>query len=314
MDSLEAFLDAVEAFLERLADVRWTPLALAVCLHLANLGLRTYAWRNIIAAAYPEARVRWRHSFGAYVAGVAVNAVLPARAGDPVKLMLMHRRVEGATYPTLGATLVAETVLDAVVGATLLLWAWQAGLLPFPDLPLPAFEVSWAFDHPWVLGVVAAVLVVAVLLLAARVRAFWARVRQGLVILTMPRRYLLEVAGFQLVGWGCRIAGAWAFLAAFNITPSLEAALLVQVASSAATSLPATPGGLGPKQALLVILLAGEAARGEVLAFSVGMEATTLVVNVLLGLLAMSLMLGGLRIRHAIAEARNGGPREDGSP
>ncbi|MFN8122901.1 MAG: lysylphosphatidylglycerol synthase domain-containing protein [Thermoleophilia bacterium] len=97
-------------------------------------------------------------------------------------------------------------------------------------------------------------------------------------------------------------------MAAFNITPSLSAAVLVQVASSAATSLPATPGGLGPKQALLVVLLAGEAAREDVLAFSVGMELTTLAVNVVIGLAAMSLMVGGLHVRRAIAEARNGGP------
>lgn len=84
--------------------------------------------------------------------------------------------------------------------------------------------------------------------------------------------------------------------------------MLVQVASSAATSLPATPGGLGPKQALLVVLLAGEAAREDVLAFSVGMELTTLAVNVVIGLAAMSLMVGGLHVRRAIAEARNGGP------
>lgn len=314
MDSLEAFLDAFGTFLERLVDVRWTPLALAVCLHLGNLAVRTYAWRNIIAAAYPSVPVRWRHTFGAYSAGVAVNAVLPARAGDPVKLLLVHNRVEGATYPTLGATLVAETVVDVVVGGAMLLWAWQAGLLPFPDIPRPAFEVSWAYDHPWVLGVLAAVVVTGVLILAVRVRAFWARVGQGLAILRMPRRYLLEVASFQLVGWGCRIGGAWAFLAAFNITPSLEAAVLVQVASSAATSLPATPGGLGPKQALLVVLLAGEAAREDVLAFSVGMELTTLAVNLVAGLGAMWLMLGGFHIRRTIAEARNGGASGPGSP
>jgi len=304
-DSLEAFLDAFEAFLERLVEVRWTPLALAVALHLVNMLVRTYAWRNIVAAAYPQATVRWRHTFGAYAAGVAVNAVMPARAGDPVKLLLLHRRVPGATYPTLAATLVAETLLDLVVASALLLWAWQAGLLPLPDLPVPAFELSWILDHVWVIPAFATVLLIGVLVLGTRVRAFWERVRQGLVILTTPGRYLLEVVSFQLIGWGCRIAGAWAFLAAFNITPSLESALLVQVASSAATSLPATPGGLGPKQALLVVLLAGEAARTDVLAFSVGMEMTSLVTNLVLGAAALALMLGGLRFRRVIADARS---------
>ena len=44
-----------------------------------------------------------------------------------------------------------------------------------------------------------------------RVRAFWERIRQGLVILTTPRRYLTSVVSYQFAGWCCRVArnGAW---------------------------------------------------------------------------------------------------------
>lgn len=318
-DSLRSFADAVEAFGERLAAVAWWPLAIALGFVLLNLLLRTRAWRNIIAAAYPDSRVRWRHAFGAYAAGVAVNKVLPARVGDPVKLMLMHRRVEGATYPTLAATLVAETLVDAVVASALMVGAWRAGLLPvLPDLPeLPAFEVSWVADHPWVAGLVAALLLVAVLVASRHVRAFWARVRQGLVILTMPVAYLRRVALLQLLGWVCRFASAWFFLEAFHIPPTIEAVVLVQVASSAATLMPATPGGVGPKQALLVIVLAGEAARPDVLAFSVGMEAASAAFSLVVGFGAMAVMLGGLRFRSALRaarHARDGGDEPPGGP
>jgi uncharacterized membrane protein YbhN (UPF0104 family) len=305
MDSLRALGDALEAFWGRLAAVRADWLALALGFHLLNFLLRTWAWRNIVAAAYPAATVRWRHTFGAYLAGVAVNGVVPARGGDAVKLLLLHRRVEGATYPTLASTLVAETLVDAVVASAFILWAWRAGLLPLPELPtLPAFEVSWLADNPLVLAAGVVVLVAVVLVVQGRVRAFWARVRQGLVILTTPLRYLRLVAVPQLLGWGCRLAGAWCFLAAFHVPPTPSATVLVQVASSVATSMPATPGGLGPKQALLVVVLGDAAARADVLAFSVGMELSILIFNVVLGVVCMALMLGGLRFRRAIREAR----------
>lgn len=305
-DSLRSFFDAVQVFVERLAAVEPEPLAIALGFVLLNVALRTRAWRNIITAAYPHAGVRWRHTFGAYSAGIAVNSVLPARAGDPVKLVFVRRRVPGSTYPTLAATLVAETVVDAIVASALLVIAWQADLLPVsPRIPdLPAFEVSWIAEHPWIVGAAAAVVLVVIVVLARKIRQFWARVKQGLVILTMPGRFARQVAVPQLLGWGTRFASAWYFLEAFHVPPSLKATLLVQVASSVATIMPATPGGVGPKQALLVLVLGTEAARSDVLAFSVGMEAATTVLYLVLGATCLVLMTGGLRFRSAIRGAR----------
>ena len=85
---------------------------------------------------------------------------------------------------------------------------------------------------------------------------------------------------------------------------TIENALVVQVAGSLGALFPATPGGLGPTQALLVVMLAGEAGRTEVLAFSAGMEVTLIVLNVTLGLTCMALILRNLRFRKAIADAR----------
>lgn len=304
--SFLGFLDAVEALGRRLAEVEPAPLAIALGLVLANLALRSRAWRSILTAAYPSARVHWRTVFGAYVAGVGVNAVLPARAGDPVKLLLVHRRTPGTTYPGLTASLVAETAFDAVVGLGLLTWAISTGALPgLPELPrLPAFDVALVVAHPWITAVVAAAILVAVLIAARRVRAFWSRAAEGLAILRRPRAYLTRVVPYQALGWICRVAGGWLFLEAFNVPGSLEAALAVQVASSLATLLPATPGGLGPKQALLVAMLAGEAARVDVLAFSVGMELATVAFTATLGFACMAVMLRGGGLRRAAAEAR----------
>ncbi len=100
-------------------------------------------------------------------------------------------------------------------------------------------------------------------------------------------------------------------MGAFNIPARLESALIVQMAGSLGSLFPATPGGgLGPKQALLVVMLAGTAGRTDVLAVSAGMELTLLAINTLLGLACLAAMLRSLRFRQAIAQARSdrGGP------
>ncbi|MGH3047186.1 MAG: UPF0104 family protein, partial [Gaiellaceae bacterium] len=79
MDDVRAFLDASQAFFRALAAVGWGALGLAVAFHVLRLALRVRAWQNILRAAYPGARVPYRKTFGAYVAGVGVNAVVPAR-------------------------------------------------------------------------------------------------------------------------------------------------------------------------------------------------------------------------------------------
>lgn len=311
-DSLESFRRAVEALRDRVVAIRWWPLAAGVAFAVGNAAARTRAWRNILAAAYPDATVRWWDTFRAYYAGVGLNSIIPARAGDLLKLFLIRRRVEGSTYPTLASSLLAESVFDMLVAGGLLIWAWQLGIVPgVPSLPrLPAFELSWYAERPWILGIVGAVLAVALVYAAIRVRAFWAKVRQGLVILTTPGAYLRRVVAWQALGWGMRVAGAYFFLEAFNVTATLHNALLVQVATSVGTLVPATPGGLGPKQALLVLLLADSASRVDLLAFSVGMEAVMLTVNVVLGLLCAVSMIGSLRVGAAVRAARQetGGP------
>lgn len=306
MESLRGLIDAVEAFAARIAAVHWGWLALAVGLSVANLALRSRAWLSILRAALPADRLRYRTALGAYCAGVGVNAVIPARVGDLMKMFLVRRSAPTSRYPTLVGTLVAETFFDMLVAGSLIVWALSAGVLPGVRLPtLPAFDLSLAARHPWLaLAIVGAILALG-LLLAHRVRAFWAQFGQGLAIVRRPRSYLLRVVPFQAMGWGCRVAAAACFLLAFGVPASLEAALIVQVAGSLASLFPATPGGLGPKQALLVVMLAGTAGRTDILAFAAGMEITLVVTNATLGLTSLALMLRNLRVREAIARARS---------
>ena len=106
------------------------------------------------------------------------------------------------------------------------------------------------------------------------------RVTAGLRILRSPGRFARVVAAPQLVDWALRVGVAYAMLAAFGIPPALRYAVLVVVIDSVSTALPVTPGGVGAQQGLLVFALAGVATSGQVLAFSIGVQAVIVAFNI----------------------------------
>ena len=99
---------AIGVFFEQLAAVKFTALGLAVLTHILKTMCTSRAWRNTIAAAYPDEQVPWRQIYASYLAGVGVNAIIPARTGDAVRLYLAHRAVPGSTYTTLASTLITQ--------------------------------------------------------------------------------------------------------------------------------------------------------------------------------------------------------------
>ena len=310
-----AFLHAVRVFFHHLAAVHWAPLAIAVGLHVLKLGFRAVAWRSILGAAYPGQRIRFRSVFGAYVAGVGINSVAPARGGDVVKLYLIKHRIRDASYATLAPTLVVETVFDFVVAGAIMVWALSIGVLPTHQVYSRIPTVDWKFflRHEQATAIALALLALAGLVLFVwarqRVDAFRERVGRGFAILRDRRRFLIAVVFPQGVSWVLRLAALYYFLKAFGVHATLHNALLVQVVDSLATLFPATPGGAGTKQGLIVYLFRGEAvSRTLLLSFSVGMNIALVVCNLLLGLAALFLMartISWKRLRLAQAREQN---------
>jgi uncharacterized membrane protein YbhN (UPF0104 family) len=295
---------------DAIASIAWTSLAIALALHVGRLGLRCVAWRNILRASYPDHRVHFWGVAGAYVAGVGVNSIVPARGGDALKLFLAKRSVEGSRYPTLGATLIPETMFDSAVAAVIVGWALASGALPGPSelLHLPTVDWSWPYRHQYVTAIFLAVLIVggtvALLGLEDRLGSFWARVGQGFAILRNRRRYVLEVVSWQTGSWVLRFASVYWFLKAFHMPASSRNVLLVLAVQSISTLLPITPGGVGTVQGLLVFAFRGKVAAATVLGFSVGMHIATVATNVVLGFAAIGTMLGTLRWRRLVGRDR----------
>src|SRR3954468_17389522 len=208
---MHAFFHAVSVFWDHLSAVRWAPLGIALALHLLKLALRGVAWRNILAASYPEERVKRLPVCGAYVAGVGVNAIAPARAGDLVKLYLVKRRIAGAAYPTLASSLVVETLFDFFAAGAILLWALQADVIPSRQVieRLPDVDWSWPLQHTTgslvIGGGLLALLLVGVLYARRRIESFREQVGRGFAILADRWAYARRVASLQALSWAARL-------------------------------------------------------------------------------------------------------------
>jgi uncharacterized membrane protein YbhN (UPF0104 family) len=277
-DSFSSFFDAVGDFGSNLAAVGWGSLALGLAAFAVYMTLRARASFHILRAAYPGERIAFRRVWGAYVAGYGFNSVVPARGGDVVRLFLTKTSVPNSSFPAVASSFAVELVFDLCMAIPVLAFAFSQGAFPKPPdfSKLPAFDLAFFASHPrftlFLVTVLAIAGVVAFALLSARVRAFWARVRQGLTILSDRRRYVREVFLVQLAGWVFRFAAFWLLLDAFNVGGSVRNVLLVLGVNAVAALVPFTPGGAGVQQALLVKVFAGTAAGATVAAYSVGQQ------------------------------------------
>jgi uncharacterized membrane protein YbhN (UPF0104 family) len=277
-DSFRSFFDALDQFFSGLASVRLGPLILALLLFTGYLSLRARASFNILRAAYPDERFRFREIWGAYFAGYGFNAVVPARGGDIVRLFLTKTSIPRSSYPAVAATFVVELGFDVAMGSLILLFAFSQGVFPKPPdfAKLNAFDLSYFAQHPQFTLFLLTFLVVGSLvgfaLLSARARAFWDRVKQGFTIIFDRERYLREVFAVQFAGWILRFSAFWALLEAFNVGGSVRNVLLVLGVNAVSAAVPFTPQGAGVQQALLVQVFAGAAAASTVAAYSVGQQ------------------------------------------
>jgi uncharacterized protein (TIRG00374 family) len=336
--SISSFFDAVGKFFSDLAAVHWGLLLVGLVFVGLNLTLRSRAFFHSLRAAYPAVRFQWRRIWGAYFAAVGFNNVVPARGGDVIKLFLTRSSIPGSTYPTVAAAFFVESVFDASVGVLVLIFAFSQGVFPKPPdfSKLNSFDISYLAEHfRLTLFLITALAVLGLVLfaaLSARVKAFWARVRQGVTILSDRPRYLREVAALQVAAWMCRFASFWFLLDAFRVGPSVKNVLLVFAVNQVAGAVPFTPGGAGVQQALLVKVFATSAPTAVVAAYSVGQQIAIAVFTAAVGFGAVvfifrfrsfkQVLFAGRASREAEREAERAGvvlvedapPPEDPAP
>jgi uncharacterized protein (TIRG00374 family) len=309
MDIIDGLAGHGADLAEKFAHVDPRLLVLAAVLHVSNHILRSFAWRNVLTAAYPDRRIPFTGITAAYASGVALNAIVPARGGDAAKLALARAEIRGSSLTTIGSTITVLLPFDLLAAAATLLLVGLTGDAPLSvNLDSASASVAWLSGNLALAALIAAFgavgLVLVVSYLRPRVRQVWERIRQGGAILRTPRRYVAQVALPQAVAWVCRIGVVMSLLAAFGLPASPALAALVMVVAGASTVVPLTPGGAGTQQVLLAYALSEAASGAAVVSFSIGMQAGVTAVNALLGIGAAMVACRSLRpvsmLRHRV--------------
>lgn len=303
MDGLSAILAG--AWLS-LASVSLGALAVAVTFHIGKLLAEARAWHWIVVHADDASRVRFRTTLGAFVGAIGAGAVLPARVGEALRVGIVRRDVPGSSVVTIVATIVLETAVEIAFGAAIIAAVLLAGgsFGSKGSAGLPGFAT-----HPLVLGGLAGLGLAGIalgLVYRARTRALFARMAAGFSIARSPRAFVARVLSWKAVAWALRLGSVYAFLVAFHVPAAPWTALVVVAAQNVAASVPLLPGNAGTQQAAIGVALAGTASASALLGFGVGMQATTMIADLVLG--AVALMAVGTRrdMRSALATLRLG--------
>ena len=204
-------------------------LAAGLALHLLADVVRNGGWHTVLRAASPAHRaLRLRDVQAAAFAGGGVNAIVPARAGDVVKVALVRRRLPDARLPTVLGDVRARDAVRVLRRRR----AARVGA----DGGLPAGRRGCARPargrRPCGRGVVAAVgvgaAVLAAGLLAHRVaHRLYRDIAAGFAILRQPGRFVTGVVSFQLASRVVRLGAIACCLSACRLPGDAAAAALV---------------------------------------------------------------------------------------
>jgi hypothetical protein len=290
-------------------------LVAGVLLHYAHQVVRIRGWWNILRASYPEAvTLRYRDVVAAYFAGSGLNAVVPARGGDVMKLYMVKQRIPEGRYPTLIATFLPEGLFETACGLALLVWALARGFVPVPTsrLELPTLDVSLLIHHPILSAIVGGTLAMATLLFVRWLRRggqrFLERLKLGLAVLRKPVDYLKHVVSWQAVGRLVRLGSLACFLAAFAIPVTLSSVLLVMAAQGGGRIIPIAPVSSGLRLAMLSYGLPEVTHQtvdiANITAFTFVVSTILLVISLGISLVIIFRVFGTLNPRHAVRRAR----------
>jgi uncharacterized membrane protein YbhN (UPF0104 family) len=258
-------------------------VAAALALNSVSMVLRAFAWLLILRAALPGTRIGAASVLRATMIGVMGSALAPGRVGEPTRVWLIARRLDGeGRVATVVGTVMSQTLVNLVALAILAMIAllgtgvprWHAAGFALAALPVIA-------------GV--AVVIGARRAPEGRVARQLAALHCGLHVFRSWTRAPM-IVGLQLAAWAFQALSAYALLFAVHLhvhAPlAVAAALLLAVNVTAAV--PITPSNVGVFQAACLAILAAQGVgAGRGLAYGVLLQATEVVTAVALGVPAV---------------------------
>lgn len=243
-------------------DLRWIGVGLMI--HYSGFVVRGVRWRQLLQVL--GHRLSWRYVMGLLLSGWFVSALLPARAGDLLRVAVLRTTIPGrAPIPVADSvgSIVTERVLDmlalvvlgASVGFTLLRTA------------MPGWIVAAYGSALLLLGLALVALLIAPPLLQWLRRrsqqALWqkaldlaAQLVQSLRALGRFPAVTLLVLVESLYIWLCDALLMWTVLQAMGVAAPLASITFVALTVDIFAAIPLTPGGIGQIEAVNLALLA----------------------------------------------------------
>jgi glycosyltransferase 2 family protein len=212
----------------------------AVGLYTLATLVRAERWHQILeATGVHSTRV---DCYALTTVGYMGNNVLPARAGEALRVVLMSQRSDGSKRTLLGS-IVAERLLDVIALVTIFVVTVYGVLSTSEVLPT---------DHPLIVSGIGLVLVMAaaVTIWALRAHHVFERVRDWLRPMAdapralLSRRGLLLLAGTFLL-WTLEATVYLAVARAIDLNFSMSGALYLVALTNFVAALPAAPGSIG---------------------------------------------------------------------
>jgi uncharacterized membrane protein YbhN (UPF0104 family) len=244
--------------------------------------LTAVGWYFILRAGFPHGFPTYLQVLAAYAAGVALNGFLPANIGTFVTLLMFVAIIPHANLPGILGAMVVQKIFFTVIGTLVYLYLF----LSVPG----SFELQLGqpHDHPWMTALIilggAFLLVVLCRVFWRKLKGLWESAKQGGVILSRPRDYVVQVLLPSIGAWLSKLAVIAVFLAAYGIPVTFHSIMSVVGGNSLANTVSATPGGVGVNQAVNVIALEDYADAATATAYSLGQQLAVTFWNIAFGI------------------------------
>jgi len=274
-------------------------VALAFVLMALSLLLRSISWHETLRAALPETSIGWASVARATMIGVMTSALFPGRLGEPSRVLVLTRRLDGPArrlLPVIAGTVFSQTLINLLALAILagvtftgvpLLHGHLAGIATALAVPLAVCALVLA--GPRLLALTERSRSMRLRVAAITIARLLRQARRGLIVFARPRHGLAAVT-FQLLAWALQWLACYMVVLALGLqsqaSPVAAAAILLAVNVSAV--LPATPSNVGVFQAAcLVVLAAYGVGAGPALAYGIILQAVEVLTALVLGVPAL---------------------------
>ncbi|MBK8050544.1 MAG: flippase-like domain-containing protein [Anaerolineales bacterium] len=257
-------LSGGQAALQALVQANWWLVLLAVMVHYSSFAVRGHRWQRLLKMlGHP---LGYLYTTAVLLAGWFVSALLPARAGDVLRIAVL--RLDTERHPPVPvadslSSILLERVLDIV--AILVLGA-VFGFAMLRDQAPGWLLTSYATGLVLLLGFGLALLMAPPILtwLGGRSRNRWwqagvhflEQVVNGLRTLFRHPGTAVLVTVESLYIWMCDALLVWLVILSLNAAMPLATAAFVALTVDILAAVPLTPGGVGQIDAAYAALLA----------------------------------------------------------